>query len=87
MEISDYIEHQREFSRERRVARQEYADTERGLRAELHAKLVRLQAERDRKLDDIAHREADYLRQYRQWKQNWLADNAHRLDNPEPKQP
>lgn len=68
--------------------RQEYDDEVRALQAELHSKILRLQSVRDRKLDDIAHREDNFIRDYRAWKQNnWMADNNHRLDNPEPKKP
>lgn len=88
MENFNYIEQQRAFNRERKMVKQEYDDAVRALQAELHAKVMKLQAERDRKLDDIAHREDNYIRKYREWKQNnWMRDNNHRLDNPEPKQP
>ena len=86
MENFNYIEQQRAFNRERKMVKQEYDDAVSHLQAELHAKVMKLQAERDRKLDDIAHREDNYIRKYREWKQNnWMRDNNHRLDNPEPK--
>lgn len=84
----DYIEKQRQFNNERRKVKQEYNEEVRALLAELHAKVLRLQSVRDRKLDDICHREDNFIREYRVWKKNnWMADNNHRLDNPEPKQP
>ena len=84
----NYIEKQREFSQERRKVKQEYNEEVRILEAELHTKIIKLQSVRDRKLDEICHRENKFIREYREWKQNnWMADNNHRLDNPEPKQP
>lgn len=84
----NYIEKQREFAEERRRARHEYDDEVTALQAELKAKIIKLQSVRNRKLDDIARREDKFIRDYREWKQNnWMADNNHRLDNPEPKQP
>lgn len=88
MQNFDYISKQREFNSERRRVKQDYSDAVSLLQQELHLKIVKLQQERDKKLDNIAHREDNYIRKYRQEKQDsWMAENAHRLDNPEPKQP
>ncbi len=84
----NYKEKQAEFNSERRRVKQEYENEVTVLQAELHAKILKLQNVRDGKLQDINRREDKFVREYRLWKQNnWMADNNHRLDNPEPKQP
>ena len=88
MQSFDYISKQRAFNQERRSVKQEYEDAMAELRADLKAKMLKLRNARDRKLDDIARREDEYIRQYRAEKQNrWMEENNHRIDNPEPKQP
>lgn len=84
----NYNEKQQEFNSERRRVKQEYENEVAVLKAELNAKILKLQNVRDGKLQDINRREDKFVREYRLWKQNnWMADNNHRLDNPEPKQP
>lgn len=70
MEKFNYNEQQRAFNRERKAAKQEYCDAMDELRAELKAKELKLRNIKERKLLDIDQREDNYIRDYREWKQN-----------------
>lgn len=56
------------FSLERKEIRNDYQAQVYALQAELHAKVQRLQYERDKKLLDVSKRQDEFDESFRQWK-------------------
>lgn len=56
------------FSLERKEIRNDYQAQVQALQAELHAKVQRLQYERDKKLLDVSRRQDEFEDNFRQWK-------------------
>lgn len=56
------------FSLERKKIRNDYQAQVQALKAELHAKVQRLQYERDKKLLDVSRRQDEFEDNFRQWK-------------------
>ena len=56
------------FSLERKEIRKDYQAQVQALQAELHAKVQRLQYERDKKLLDVSKRQDEFEDNFRQWK-------------------
>ena len=56
------------FSLERKEIRNDYNAQVNALQAELHAKVQKLQYERDKKLLDVSKRQDEFDESFRQWK-------------------